>query len=164
MGFRLRSVGATKLNERSSRSHCVFSLEVQQTLPNGKIKRGKLNLVDLAGSERVNRSGVEGVALREARNINASLSALGNCISALLEQDRLHVPYRDSQLTHLLKESLGGNARTHIVVTVSPEARDFEETMGMSRQSPYSLCTSSLSKSPTVKKSTLLHSLEFLYA
>lgn len=136
MGFRLRSVGTTKLNERSSRSHCVFTLVLQQTLPNGQVKSSRLNLVDLAGSERIGRSGVEGLALREAQNINTSLSSLGNCISALLEKGqgrRSHIPYRDSKLTHLLKESLGGNARTHIVLTVSPARPDVDETLGVLR-------------------------------
>eukprot|EP00941_MAST-03F_sp_MAST-3F-sp1_P005231 g5231.t1 len=132
MGFQVRSVGRTKLNERSSRSHCVFTIVLQQTLPDGKIKTSRLNLVDLAGSERVGRSGVEGIALKEAQNINTSLACLGNCIGALLEA-RPHVPYRDSKLTHLLKESLGGNARTHIVVTVSPAPADVDETVGALR-------------------------------
>lgn len=78
---------------------------------------GQLNLVDLAGSERLQRTGATGIALQEARSINQSLSALGNVIQALTDPSRTHVPYRDSRLTHILKESLGGNTKTVLVVT-----------------------------------------------
>lgn len=79
----------------------------------------QLNLVDLAGSERVSRSGATGATLTEAKNINQSLSALGNCIYALTSSTRTHIPYRDSKLTHLLKESIGGNTKTFLIVTAS---------------------------------------------
>ena len=82
-------------------------------------KVSQLNLVDLAGSERVGRSGATGATLEEAKNINQSLSALGNCIHALTSTGRSHIPYRDSKLTHLLKESIGGNCKTFLVVTAS---------------------------------------------
>jgi len=118
LGFGLRSVGMTLMNERSSRSHCIFILNLHQNYPDGSSKVSKLNLVDLAGSERVDRSGVEGVAMKEAQNINKSLSCLGLCINALAEQGRHHIPYRDSSLTHLLKESLGGNAKTFLLIAL----------------------------------------------
>jgi Kinesin motor domain len=86
-------------------------------------------MADLAGSERVSKSKVTGKGLDEARHINQSLSALGVCINALTERNRSHVPYRDSKLTYLLKDSLGGNTKTTLLVTCSPHWSNFEETM-----------------------------------
>ena len=83
----------------------------------GSTRVSKLNLVDLAGSERLDRSEATGVTLDEAKQINKSLSALGNCIHALTEHGRAHIPFRDSKLTHLLKESLGGNTKTTLIVS-----------------------------------------------
>lgn len=133
MGFGMRSVSATAMNERSSRSHCVFILNLHQTMPDGSSKVSRLNLVDLAGSERIRRSGVEGRALKEAQNINQSLSTLGSCIHALTEKGRKHIPYRDSTLTHMLKESLGGNTKTFLVITATLAKIDIEETISTLR-------------------------------
>ena len=94
LGFRRRAVKATKMNDYSSRSHCVFTLTLEQTgFSDGTSKSSCLNLVDLAGSERVSRSGVENSALKEACNINQSLSCLGSCIRALTQKGRTHIPY-----------------------------------------------------------------------
>jgi kinesin family protein 5 len=128
MGERLRTVASTKLNAQSSRSHQLFMVEVKQKLPNDTEKRGVLNLVDLAGSEKIGWSGVTGNKLEETKKINLSLSALGNVIHALAAHSE-HIPYRDSKLTRLLQESLGGNYRTYLVVTCSPSKRHLEETL-----------------------------------
>ncbi|CAG9312444.1 unnamed protein product [Blepharisma stoltei] len=127
LGEQIRSVASTRLNKTSSRSHLIFIIEVCQKLPNDSEKRGKLNLVDLAGSEKVSLSGVTGTKLEETKKINLSLSALGNVIHALSSKAD-HIPYRDSKLTRLLQESLGGNYKTTLLVTCSPSIRFMEET------------------------------------
>ena len=124
-----RHVAVTNMNEHSSRSHSVFLINVKQEhLETEKKLNGKLYLVDLAGSEKVSKTGAEGSVLDEAKNINKSLSALGNVISALAEGNKSHVPYRDSKLTRILQESLGGNARTTIVICCSPASFNESET------------------------------------
>lgn len=128
LGQQLRTVAATKLNSTSSRSHFIFILEVLQKLPNDSEKKGILNLVDLAGSEKVSHSGVTGNNLEEAKKINLSLSALGKVIQSLI-YNHDHIPYRDSKLTRLLQESLGGNFKTTLLVTCSPAARSQTETL-----------------------------------
>ena len=116
-----RAVAETPMNLQSSRSHCVFTMLVERREPGAlTVRRGKLNLVDLAGSERIGKSGVGGGALREAKHINLSLHALEKVVVALSDGDP-HVPYRDSVMTMLLKDSLGGNCATAMVATVSPE-------------------------------------------
>ncbi|VDN11131.1 unnamed protein product, partial [Dibothriocephalus latus] len=123
-----RHVASTNMNEHSSRSHSVFMITVtQENLETQKKLHGKLYLVDLAGSEKVSKTGAEGAVLDEAKNINKSLSTLGNVINALVEGNS-HVPYRDSKLTRILKESLGGNAKTTIVICVSPAEYNRGET------------------------------------
>ncbi|OAD69614.1 hypothetical protein PHYBLDRAFT_91038, partial [Phycomyces blakesleeanus NRRL 1555(-)] len=121
-GSMYRSIGTTKCNDKSSRSHSVFTLTVRikETLPGGDevLKVGKLNLVDLAGSENISRSGAENGRAREAGMINQSLLTLGRVINLLVEHAG-HVPYRDSKLTLLLKDSLGGRTKTCIIATVS---------------------------------------------
>ena len=102
-GMRNRSTGCTGMNEHSSRSHCLFSVHVARAdLQGGGTSFGKLHLIDLAGSERLSRTGATGDRLREAQHINKSLSALGNCVSALVARAK-HVPFRDSRLTHFLQ-------------------------------------------------------------
>ena len=127
-----RRTAATKLNEHSSRSHCIFTLTLhsKETTPEGEdlLKVGKLNLVDLAGSECVGRSGAKDARAKEAGNINQSLLTLGRVISALVERTP-HVPYRDSKLTRLLQESLGGRAKTCIIATVAPSVQCLDETL-----------------------------------
>jgi len=124
-----RHVGVTNMNEHSSRGHSVFLINVkQENLENQKKLSGKLYLVDLAGSEKVGKTGVEGTGLEEAKNINKSLSALGNVIAALADGNKSHIPYRDSKLTRILQESLGGNSKTTIVICASPASFNEPET------------------------------------
>ncbi|RKO90944.1 P-loop containing nucleoside triphosphate hydrolase protein, partial [Blyttiomyces helicus] len=132
-----RSVGATEMNAHSSRSHSIFSITVEasEATPDGEahIRAGKLHLVDLAGSERQSKTGATGDRLKEATKINLSLSALGNVISALVDGKSSHIPYRDSKLTRLLQDSLGGNARTLMVATLSPASYNFDESVSTLR-------------------------------
>ncbi|XP_061758954.1 kinesin-like protein KIF3B [Nerophis ophidion] len=133
VGNQNRSVGATNMNEHSSRSHAIFviTVECSQLGVDGEnhIRVGKLNLVDLAGSERQTKTGAQGERLKEATKINLSLSALGNVISALVDGRSSHIPYRDSKLTRLLQDSLGGNARTVMVANIGPASYNVEETL-----------------------------------
>jgi len=123
-----RHVAVTNMNEHSSRSHSVFLIHVkQENTETQKKLHGKLYLVDLAGSEKVSKTGAAGAVLDEAKNINKSLSALGNVISALAEGSNF-IPYRDSKLTRILQESLGGNARTTIIICCSPASFNESET------------------------------------
>ncbi|KAF4677783.1 hypothetical protein FOL47_010377 [Perkinsus chesapeaki] len=134
-----RAIATTKLNDASSRSHAVFTIVVEIVDDNSTLKVGKLNLVDLAGSERVRLTGATGVRLEESKKINQSLSALGNVISALTEASRAesgasgagrsHIPYRDSKLTRLLEDSLGGNCITAMIAMISPAAEAFGESL-----------------------------------
>eukprot|EP01104_Vermistella_antarctica_P017093 TRINITY_DN5999_c0_g1_i1.p1 TRINITY_DN5999_c0_g1~~TRINITY_DN5999_c0_g1_i1.p1 ORF type:complete len:1108 (-),score=331.87 TRINITY_DN5999_c0_g1_i1:74-3397(-) len=128
LGNRSRAVSATAMNEGSSRSHSAFLVTIEQRSEDGSIKRGRMNLIDLAGSEKIGKTGATGQTLEEAKKINQSLSALGNCIHALTE-GKGHIPYRDSKLTRLLQESLGGNTKTTLVITASPHIFNYEETV-----------------------------------
>eukprot|EP01119_Soliformovum_irregulare_P010103 TRINITY_DN246_c0_g3_i1.p1 TRINITY_DN246_c0_g3~~TRINITY_DN246_c0_g3_i1.p1 ORF type:complete len:1281 (+),score=503.97 TRINITY_DN246_c0_g3_i1:73-3915(+) len=128
-GEKHRTVSSTQMNEASSRSHSLFILNMSQKLPDGSIKTGYLNLVDLAGSESVGKTGATGVTLEEAKKINQSLSALGNCIYSLSQKKKGHVPYRNSKLTHILRESLGGNCKTTLLIACSPHRFNIEETI-----------------------------------
>lgn len=137
MGDQSRSVGFTNMNERSSRSHAIFviTVECSEEGPDGQdhIRVGKLNMVDLAGSERQSKTGAKGRRLKEAAKINLSLSALGNVISALVDGKSTHVPYRDSKLTRLLQDSLGGNAKTVMIATVGPSIKNHDESLATLR-------------------------------
>ena len=128
-GNKNRSVGATNLNEQSSRSHMVVCLTVFSTqLLSGAQSVGKLSLVDLAGSEKLDKAGTTGTAVAETKAINKSLSALGSVIASLAANDK-HVPYRDSKLTHLLADSLGGNSKTLMLAAVRGEVANAGETI-----------------------------------
>jgi kinesin family protein 5 len=129
-----RTVAETSMNEHSSRSHLLFLLTVEQSdSATGTVKVGRLNLVDLAGSEKVSKSEVTGIRLDEAKNINKSLSALGNVINALTDKRSNHIPYRDSKLTRLLQDALGGNSKTCLIITVSPSSYNEVETISTLR-------------------------------
>jgi len=131
-GSHKRQVAATKCNDLSSRSHTVFTVTayVKRTAENGEdyVSAGKLNLVDLAGSENIQRSGAENKRAAEAGLINKSLLTLGRVINALVDRSS-HIPYRESKLTRLLQDSLGGRTKTCIIATVSPAKSNLEETI-----------------------------------
>ena len=125
------------MNKDSSRRHSIFTnyVETAERDEQGeqRIKAGKLNLVDLAGSERQSKTQATGDRLKEATKINLSLSALGNVISQLVEGNTRHIPYRDSKLTRLLQDSLGGNTKTVMIAAVSPADYNYEETLSTLR-------------------------------
>ena len=131
--FNSRQVAATKMNETSSRSHTVFQITVESQSSNPEddatVRVAKLNLVDLAGSERVGNTGAAGDRLTEAGNINKSLLTLGTVIGKLADGAKAHIPYRDSKLTRILQNSLGGNAKTAIICAVTPASAHVEETL-----------------------------------
>lgn len=132
-GKERRKTATTLMNAQSSRSHTVFSIlvHIKENGIDGEemLKIGKLNLVDLAGSENISKAGNEkGIRTRETVNINQSLLTLGRVITALVERTP-HVPYRESKLTRLLQESLGGRTKTSIIATISPGHKDLEETL-----------------------------------
>jgi len=135
-GWKNRSTGATLMNAVSSRSHSIFTIHLERCddPANGsKIRASKLNLVDLAGSERQSKTGAIGDRFKEATKINLSLSALGNVICALVDGRSVHIPYRDSKLTRLLQDSLGGNTKTLMIACLSPADRNYEETLSTLR-------------------------------
>ncbi|CAF1124496.1 unnamed protein product [Rotaria magnacalcarata] len=132
-----RHTGQTLMNERSSRSHAIFTITIEcsDTGPDGgkRIRVGKLHMVDLAGSERQSKSGAEGNTLKEATKINLSLSTLGNVISALVDGKSTHIPYRNSKLTRLLQDSLGGNSKTAMIANIGPADYNYDETLSTLR-------------------------------
>ncbi|EDV29475.1 uncharacterized protein TRIADDRAFT_1085, partial [Trichoplax adhaerens] len=133
IGGKNRSVGATLMNADSSRSHSIFTISLEMCVKGKITQTGKLNLVDLAGSERQSKTGASGSRLKEATKINLSLSALGNVISALVDGKSKHIPYRDSKLTRLLQDSLGGNTKTLMVACISPADNNYDETLSTLR-------------------------------
>ncbi|KAJ1426240.1 kinesin-like protein, partial [Ochromonadaceae sp. CCMP2298] len=135
-GKKNRSTGATLMNMTSSRSHSIFTIVVECGESDARgdhIRVGKLNLVDLAGSERQSKTGATGDRLKEANKINLSLTALGNVITALVDAKSSHIPYRDSKLTRLLQNSLGGNAKTVMCANCGPADYNFDETISTLR-------------------------------
>ena len=143
MGERNRVTESTKMNAHSSRSHAILIIRIEKSIKVSEtnkitnisknieriITKSHLYLVDLAGSERVKKTNAREMRLEEAKKINYSLLVLGNCISALIDPKKSHISYRDSKLTRLLQESLGGNAKTSLIVTVSPSSYNTEETI-----------------------------------
>ncbi|XP_041703303.1 kinesin-like protein KIF3A isoform X1 [Coregonus clupeaformis] len=137
MGHKNRSVGSTNMNEHSSRSHAIFSITIECSEKgvdgDQHVRMGKLHLVDLAGSERQGKTGATGQRLKEATKINLSLSTLGNVISALVDGKSTHVPYRNSKLTRLLQDSLGGNSKTMMCANIGPADYNYDETISTLR-------------------------------
>ena len=142
LGTRNRTVAATNMNETSSRAHTIFTISIVKTVVDRQTmkasnKTSLISLVDLAGSERIGKTGAEGDRLKEGGHINKSLSALGNVINALAEnakgRKQVHVPYRNSVLTHLLKSSLGGNSKTTMIAAISPTDTNFPESLSTLR-------------------------------
>ncbi|GAM24669.1 hypothetical protein SAMD00019534_078440 [Acytostelium subglobosum LB1] len=154
-----RQTAETQYNKHSSRSHCIFTItvNVKETTLGGEdlIKIGKLNLVDLAGSENAQKSGTS-ERLREAAVINQSLLTLGRVITALTSEGQGHIPYRDSKLTRLLQDSLGGKTKTSIIATVSPSALNLEETVNTL---DYALKAKSIKNTPTINQRMSKNSL-----
>lgn len=137
IGQKNRSVRETNMNAHSSRSHALFTITVERSEigADGKahIRVGKLNMVDLAGSERLAKTGATGDGIREATKINLSLSTLCHVISALTDPKSTYIPYRDSKLTRLLQDSLGGNTKTVMISNVGPADYNYDETMNTLR-------------------------------
>ena len=133
-GGAARSIAATNMNQESSRSHSIFLISIsQKNVETGSAKNGHLYLVDLAGSEKVGKTGASGQTLEEAKKINKSLSALGMVINSLTDGKSTHIPYRDSKLTRILQESLGGNSRTTLIINCSPSSYNDSETVSTLR-------------------------------
>ena len=140
-GEKNRAIAFTKMNAHSSRSHALLIAKIEKSLSKKNINNDNLDdkkyimtksflyLVDLAGSERVNKTNARNERLEEAKKINSSLLILGNCIQSLIDPRNIHVSYRDSKLTRILQESIGGNAKTSLIVTVSPSNYNSEETL-----------------------------------
>ena len=170
LGNSVKMIACTAMNNRSSRSHTLFIVDIEQKQENGGTKRAKLNLVDLAGSENVSKTKASGTVLEEAKKINQSLSALGNCIRKLADNRSTHIPYRDSRLTRVLSESLGGNCKTTLILAISMSSLHYEETMSTLRfgQSAKKIVTRvrmNLEKSPAELRAhikTLLRELKSL--
>ncbi|KAM7538429.1 hypothetical protein Aperf_G00000067747 [Anoplocephala perfoliata] len=139
LGSRNRSTAATNMNEHSSRSHAIFSITIECSELLGEetrrpvLRRGKLHLVDLAGSERQSKTGAEGQRLQESSKINLSLATLGLVISALADGKSTHVPYRNSKLTRILQDSLGGNSKTVMIANIGPADLNYEESVSTLR-------------------------------
>lgn len=161
-GLEGRTVAATNMNAESSRSHSIFTIVVEMSSVEEEtgreiLRAGKLNLVDLAGSERQKKTGASGDTLKQGAMINLSLTSLGNVIQALTEA-REHIPYRDSKLTRLLQDSLGGNTKTLMIAAISPADYNFDETMSTLR---YANRAKNIKNKPKINedpKDTLLRS------
>lgn len=134
IGLDNRKIGNTIMNDYSSRSHTVLMLTIKSTCVSDlSTKTGTLFLVDLAGSEKVSKTGAKGVTLEEAKMINSSLTTLGMVINSLTDEKSTHIPYRESKITRILQESLGGNAMTCLIITCSPSTYNESETLSTLR-------------------------------
>ncbi|EAS07503.2 kinesin motor catalytic domain protein (macronuclear) [Tetrahymena thermophila SB210] len=159
-GNQNRSVAYTNMNEGSSRSHMLFIMTVyQNNLQDLSAKSGKLFLVDLAGSEKISKTGAEGKVLDEAKKINQSLSSLGNVINALTDGKSQHVPYRDSKLTRVLQESLGGNSTTTLIITCSPSSFNDQETLSTLRFGMRAKC---IKNKPKINREYTIQELQLM--
>ena len=159
-GNKNREVGFTDMNAVSSRSHSLFSLTITQTnLHDYSAKTGKLYLVDLAGSEKVSKTGAAGKRLEEAKNINKSLTMLGLVIAALTDSKAAHIPYRDSKLTRILQDSLGGNSKTTLIITCSPSPFNESETISTCR---FGIRAKSIKNKPKVNREYTIAELKLM--
>ncbi|UJR25470.1 hypothetical protein I4U23_006817 [Adineta vaga] len=134
LGDTNRMIAETPMNQASTRSHCIFTIHVtSKEIGSATVRKAKLHLVDLAGSERVSKTNVNGLLLTEAKYINLSLHYLEQVIVALSEKHRSHIPYRNSMMTSVLRDSLGGNCMTTMIATCSVDKRNIEETISTCR-------------------------------
>jgi len=155
-----RAIAETKMNAQSSRSHSIFILTlIMNDTESLSCKTGKLYLVDLAGSEMISKTGASGQTLEEAKNINKSLTMLGRVITALTDGKSTHVPYRDSKLTRILQESLGGNAKTCLIITASPSMYNAAETLSTCR---FGIRAKSIKNNAKVNKQVTLAELKLV--
>jgi len=155
-----REVAATQMNEGSSRSHSLFIMTIaQNNTLDFSARTGKLYLVDLAGSEKVGKTGAEGKRLDEAKTINKSLSTLGLVINSLTDGKSTHVPYRDSKLTRVLQDSLGGNSKTSLILTCSPSSYNEAETVSTLR---FGIRAKQIKNKPKVNKEYTVAELKLL--
>lgn len=159
-GLENRNVGSTNMNAVSSRSHSIFLITISQT--NNKelsAKTGKLYLVDLAGSEKVGKTGAAGKRLEEAKNINKSLTMLGLVIYSLTDGKSTHIPYRDSKLTRVLQDSLGGNSKTALIITCSPSLYNESETISTLR---FGMRAKSIKNTPKINREYTVAELKLM--
>ncbi|CAF2498928.1 unnamed protein product [Rotaria sp. Silwood2] len=153
LGDLARTMGSTQMNRDSSRSHTMFSLSIQYKHNNQTniFRQGKLNFVDLAGSERQIKTGASGQQLLESAKINLSLSALNKVISSLVQTNTTHIPYRDSKLTRLLQDSIGGTTKTIMIACISPSEDNYEETLCTLR---YASRTKNIRNTPIINENS----------
>lgn len=161
-GLENRNVGSTNMNAVSSRSHSIFLITVTQTNNRDYIaKTGKLYLVDLAGSEKVGKTGAAGKRLEEAKNINKSLTMLGLVIYSLTDGKSTHIPYRDSKLTRVLQDSLGGNSKTALIITCSPSPYNEAETISTLR---FGMRAKAIKNTPKINREYTVAELKLILA
>ncbi|CAG9316919.1 unnamed protein product [Blepharisma stoltei] len=159
IGLKNREVGHTNMNSESSRSHSIFIMTIQQTNTlDLSSKTGKMYIVDLAGSEKVSKTGAEGKRLSEAKNINKSLTTLGMVITSLIEGNS-HIPYRDSKLTRVLQDSLGGNSKTSLIITCSPSPYNESETVSTLR---FGIMAKSIKNKPKINREYTVSELKLM--
>ncbi|GAM18988.1 hypothetical protein SAMD00019534_021630 [Acytostelium subglobosum LB1] len=155
-----RAVAATKMSQASSRSHSILMIELsQQNLLDLSSKKSKLFLVDLAGSERASKTGAEGERMQEAKTINLSLTNLGTVINSLTNSNKTHVPYRNSKLTRVLQESLGGNSKTTLIIACSPSNGNESETVSTIQ---FGLRAKNITNKPKINKEVTVIELKQL--
>uniref|UniRef100_A0A0N5AMW0 Kinesin-like protein n=1 Tax=Syphacia muris TaxID=451379 RepID=A0A0N5AMW0_9BILA len=158
-----RTVGYTNMNAESSRSHAIFIITIERSEKIGgrnHLTQGKLQLVDLAGSERQSKANTSGVRLKEASRINLSLSSLGNVISALVDSKATHIPYRNSKLTRLLQDSLGGNSKTVMCANIGPADYNYDETVSTLRYASHAKNIKNVAKINEDPKDALLRKFQ----
>ena len=160
IGNENRAIGVTDMNKQSSRSHSIFIMTItQHNSSDFSTKTGKLYLVDLAGSEKISKTGAKGQTLDEAKTINKSLTTLGIVIKCLTDGKSTHVPYRDSKLTRILSESLGGNSKTCLIITCSPSIFNEAETISTLR---FGKRAKQIKNKPKINKEFSIQELKFL--